>query len=172
MTGAGRPGATGRLCRPRIGTPGRHSASARGELAHERQLGHRAATVHSDAAPGRQGGGSRAGGAPFNRGDHGYSGAMTNRDEPDDGVWRDEERLPLSELTRAMATNSQDGQVDDLTGSDAGAEEEFGHGPIARDRGAGEAVSSPGDPDPDSEAGRRLRPSPDGTSSDGRSGPN
>lgn len=70
-----------------------------------------------------------------------------------DGVWRDEERLPLSELTRAMATYSQDGQVDDLTGSDAGAETEFGH-----------------QPGPAGEQG--PRPSPDGPSGTGRSGPN
>jgi hypothetical protein len=44
----------------------------------------------------------------------------------DDAVWRDEERLPVDELNRAMATYSADGQVDDLTGNDAGAEEEFG----------------------------------------------
>lgn len=43
-------------------------------------------------------------------------------DEP----WRDEERLPLEELNRAMATNSADGQVDDLTGNDAGAGQAFG----------------------------------------------
>src|SRR4051812_2021718 len=78
------------------------------------------------------------------------------------GVWRDEEELPLSELARAMATYSQDGQVDDLTGSDAGAEAEFGHEPAA----------ATGDPDPGSESGRRFRPSPDGPSGVGRSGPN
>jgi len=44
-----------------------------------------------------------------------------------DGQWRDEERLPLEELNRAMATYSADGQVDDVTGQDAGAEQEFGH---------------------------------------------
>jgi hypothetical protein len=89
---------------------------------------------------------------------------MTNQEE---GAWRDDRKLPLSELNQAMATYSQDGQVDDLTGSDAGAEQEFGHGPLA----VGEDAASSGDPDPTSEAGRRLRPSPDGTSSDGRSGP-
>jgi hypothetical protein len=47
------------------------------------------------------------------------------RDE-DDGVWRDEERLPLSELDEALATYSTDGQLDDPTGGDASAEEEFG----------------------------------------------
>jgi predicted pyridoxine 5'-phosphate oxidase superfamily flavin-nucleotide-binding protein len=43
-----------------------------------------------------------------------------------DGVWRDEERLPVDELNQAMATYSADGQVDDETGNDAGAEQAFG----------------------------------------------
>jgi hypothetical protein len=47
-----------------------------------------------------------------------------------DGVWRDEERLSVDELNRAMATNSADGQVDDVTGNDAGAEEAFGEDPL------------------------------------------
>ncbi len=47
-----------------------------------------------------------------------------------DGVWRDEERLPVDELNRAMATYSADGQVDDATGNDAGAEGAFGEDPI------------------------------------------
>lgn len=47
--------------------------------------------------------------------------------EAADGVWRDEERLPLSELARAMATYSTDGQQDDVTGQDAGSEAAFGH---------------------------------------------
>jgi hypothetical protein len=68
-----------------------------------------------------------------------------------DGVWRDEERLPVSELSRAMATYSHDGQADDVTGNDAGAELEFGDGSTAR---------------------RAGRPSPDGTTADGRTGPN
>jgi hypothetical protein len=92
---------------------------------------------------------------------------MTNSDE---GVWRDEEKLPLSDLVQATATYSQDGQVDDLTGSDAGAEAEFGDG--ATGRRASEDDSSSEDADPTSAAARRLRPSPDGTSPDGRSGPN
>jgi hypothetical protein len=60
-----------------------------------------------------------------------------------DEVWRDEERLPVDELNRAMATYSADGQADDVTGNDAGAEEAFGEEPL------------------------NPRPSPDG-----RSGPN
>jgi hypothetical protein len=92
----------------------------------------------------------------------------TNSDE---GAWRDEEKLPLSELTKAMATYSQDGQVDDLTGSDAGAEAEFGDG-ASTGRRVTEDDGVPGDADPTSAAARRLRPSPDGTSAEGRSGPN
>jgi hypothetical protein len=45
----------------------------------------------------------------------------------DDGVWRDEEKLPLSELDQAMATWDTDGQ-NDATGNDAGEEQAFGHG--------------------------------------------
>jgi hypothetical protein len=43
-----------------------------------------------------------------------------------DGVWRDEEKLPVSELSQAMASWDLDGQGD-ATGNDAGAEQEFGH---------------------------------------------
>jgi hypothetical protein len=93
---------------------------------------------------------------------------MTHSDE---GVWRDEEKLPLSELVQAMATYSQDGQVDDLTGSDAGAEAEFGDG-AAIGRRTAEDDGASGDADPTSAGARRLRPSPDGTSAGGRSGPN
>jgi hypothetical protein len=63
--------------------------------------------------------------------------------EPDDAQWRDPDKLPLTELDRAMATYSFDGQVDDLTGGDAGAEDEFGD-------------------DPDVIEGRPMRPGPDG----------
>lgn len=56
---------------------------------------------------------------------------MTDNDR---NVWRDEERLPLSELERAMGSSAEDGQVDDVTGNDAGAESAFGHGPEATDQ--------------------------------------
>src|SRR5690242_19105888 len=95
--------------------------------------------------------------------------------ESTDGVRRDERKLPLSELTQAMATYSQDGQVDDVTGEDAGAEQEYGHGaePQERDPAQQAEQHSSGDPDPTSEAGRRLRPSPYGAASPfGRTGPN
>ncbi|WP_133876094.1 hypothetical protein [Paractinoplanes brasiliensis] len=75
---------------------------------------------------------------------------MTDETE---GAWRDESKLPLSELTRAMASNSQDGQVDDLTGEDAGAEQAYGDGSATDET-------------------RGLRPSPDGTTPAGWSGPN
>jgi hypothetical protein len=68
-----------------------------------------------------------------------------------EGVWRDEEKLPLSELTQAMAMSPGDGQVDDESGNDAGivqAEEE-----VRR-----EVDEAEGEPDPQSAAGRALRP--------------
>jgi hypothetical protein len=81
-----------------------------------------------------------------------------------DGVWRDERRLSLAQLQAAMAVYSADGQVDDLTGGDAGAAAAFGAGPatgVPEAEGAEEGAEE-GDPDPDSEQGRQLRPSPDG----------
>jgi hypothetical protein len=70
------------------------------------------------------------------------------RDDPrsDDGVWRDEEKLPLSELTAAVATSPGDGQSDDQTGNDAGIE-------AVPD----EAPDRDGDPQATSAAGRALR---------------
>lgn len=65
-------------------------------------------------------------------------------------AWRDPEHLPLDDLTDAMAVYSNDGQLDDATGNDAGAELAFGS--EARTRV------------PESE--ERRRPSPEG-----RSGP-
>jgi hypothetical protein len=63
----------------------------------------------------------------------------------DDGQWRDERRLPLDELSQAVATSSNEGQMDDRTGNDAGMEP-----PPAQS-------SAEGDPDPDSAAGRAPR---------------
>ncbi|GAB3141287.1 hypothetical protein GCM10027290_13780 [Micromonospora sonneratiae] len=51
----------------------------------------------------------------------------------DPAVWRDEERLPLRELERAMGSSASDGEVDDFTGNEAGAESAFGHAPEAAD---------------------------------------
>ena len=73
---------------------------------------------------------------------------MTTDSRPpsgDDGQWRDDQRLPLEELTRAVATSAQEGQGDDRTGNDAGMEPPESAG------------QSAGDPDPDSVAGRALR---------------
>ena len=53
--------------------------------------------------------GTAASGRPFRFPSAGYRTAMTDRE---DGVWRDEERLPLSELKQAMATWDTDGQND------------------------------------------------------------
>jgi hypothetical protein len=80
----------------------------------------------------------------------------------DDGVWRDPDRLPLSELDEALATYSTDGQLDDPTGGDADAEEHFGD--EERLGGAHRSAGASGDPDPDTEEGRRLRPSFEGHS--------
>ncbi len=49
-------------------------------------------------------------------------------------LWRDEQRLPLSELERVIAAPASDGEVDDVTGNDAGAESTFGHGPEPADQ--------------------------------------
>ncbi|MEH1166114.1 hypothetical protein V6V47_12085 [Micromonospora sp. CPCC 205539] len=78
-----------------------------------------------------------------------------------DRVWRDEKRIPLEELEKAVAGSSIDGEADDVTGNDAGEEAAFGHGPAAADRervrGAGR---EPTDPE------RAYRPS-----TTGRTGP-
>jgi hypothetical protein len=54
-------------------------------------------------------------------------------DAADDGVWRDEKELPLSELNQAMASWDTDGQND--LGGDPGEEAAFGHGPTAGPEG-------------------------------------
>ena len=72
----------------------------------------------------------------------------------DDGVWRDEERLPVSELSKAMASYDTDGQ-NDPTDNDAGEELAFGHDAFVPDDG-----SDATDPD------REFRPS-----TTGRTGP-
>jgi hypothetical protein len=81
---------------------------------------------------------------------------MTDRES---GIWRDEEQLPLGDLERAMAVSAGDGEVDDVTGNDAGAEAAFGHGPdtTEAERPAPEAAT-------DVERGHRP-------STTGRSGP-
>jgi hypothetical protein len=82
---------------------------------------------------------------------------MSGADEQDEGAWRDEQKLPLKDLTAAVATSPADGQSDDPTGNDAGIE------PVPDD----ETRDRAGDPDATSAAGRALR-----TDFTGRTGPN
>jgi hypothetical protein len=79
---------------------------------------------------------------------------MSMSDQNSD-VWRDEERLPLQDLERAMGVSAADGEVDDTTGNEAGPESAFGHGPEA-------ASQEDGATDPE----RAYRPS-----TTGRAGP-
>jgi hypothetical protein len=76
-------------------------------------------------------------------------------DAAGDGVWRDEEKLPVSELSKAMASWDIDGQ-NDPTDNDAGEEQAFGNEAFV------ETAGEPGLTDPD----RDSRPS-----TTGRSGP-
>jgi hypothetical protein len=76
-------------------------------------------------------------------------------DSADDGVWRDEQKLPVSELSQAMASWDLDGQGDP-TDNDAGEEQAFGHDAQVPDQ------DDTGATDPD----REYRPS-----TTGRSGP-
>jgi hypothetical protein len=78
----------------------------------------------------------------------------------DGAVWRDEDRLPLQDLDRAVARSAGDGQGDDVTGNDAGSEAEFGHGPEAA-----EARTASGSHEP-TDSQRAHRPS-----TTGRTGP-
>jgi hypothetical protein len=71
--------------------------------------------------------------------------ATDKHDHDIEGVWRDEDRLPLADLTAAVATSADDGQTDDLSGNDAGIEQARAE----NDNG--------GEPDPTSAAGRSLR---------------
>ncbi|WP_067502922.1 hypothetical protein [Actinoplanes sp. TFC3] len=74
---------------------------------------------------------------------------MTDRE--DDGVWRDEDKLSVQELSSAMATYDTDGQGDP-TDNDAGLEQAFGNDAQVPDQ------SDTGATDPD----REFRPSPTG----------
>lgn len=94
---------------------------------------------------------------------------MTDNDER---VWRDEERLPLTELDRAVARSASDGQSDDVTGEEAGSESAFGHGAEAEPEDPyQQRLSQPlgGRPDEDgaTDPQRAYRPS-----TTGRTGPN
>ena len=55
---------------------------------------------------------------------------MTDRE---DGVWRDEEKTSVKDLSEAMASWDTDGQGDP-TDNDAGQEQAFGHGPQVPDQ--------------------------------------
>ncbi|WDZ82205.1 hypothetical protein [Micromonospora cathayae] len=81
---------------------------------------------------------------------------MTDNDPT---VWRDEERLPLSELDKAVATSPVDGQADDVTGNDAGYESAFGHGPVPAD---GHAAAEGDHEREATDDQRAYRPSPTG----------
>lgn len=80
----------------------------------------------------------------------------------DSSVWRDDERLPLRDLERAMGASTGDGQVDDMTGNDAGAESAYGHGAEAVDVQPTDEADRDEVTDPD----RAYRPS-----TTGRNGP-
>jgi hypothetical protein len=68
--------------------------------------------------------------------------------EPGEETWRDPQHLPLDDLTDAMGVYSMDGQADDATANDAGAEAAFGHGPQTP-----EAVEEGARPSPDGRIG-------------------
>lgn len=70
---------------------------------------------------------------------------MSTDENPVDGVWRNEERLPLADLMEAVAMSAGDGQTDDLSGNDAGIEQ------------ARQEQRAAGEPDPTSAEGRSLR---------------
>jgi len=72
---------------------------------------------------------------------------MPTQDDNTEGAWRDEERLPLAELSQAVARSAEDGQDDE-----ARPEPD---------------PDTDGDPDPDSAEGRALR-----TDFTGPTGPN
>jgi hypothetical protein len=90
----------------------------------------------------------------------GYVRSMNASEQQDEGAWRDERKLPLKDLTAAVATSPGDGQSDDPTGNDAGIEAS------PADIEASPADEA-GDPDASSAAGRALR-----TDFTGRTGPN
>jgi hypothetical protein len=71
-----------------------------------------------------------------------------------DGVWRDDRRLPLADLVRAVAVSANDGQTDDLAGNDAGIEQALEE-LEAEEHEIEEAHQ--GDPDPMSCVARALR---------------
>jgi hypothetical protein len=89
--------------------------------------------------------------------------------DKDERAWRNEARLPLRDLERAMAAPANDGEVDDVTGNEAGAEEAFGHQAEPYDPDLPRTAPPRGDAHRDREMTdeqRRFRPS-----TTGRTGP-
>jgi hypothetical protein len=80
---------------------------------------------------------------------------MGTDDASTEGVWRDEERLPLADLTAAVATSATDGQADDLSGNDAGIEQTLEE--QADETGRVAPPGDGGDPDATGSAARALR---------------
>jgi hypothetical protein len=76
-------------------------------------------------------------------------------DSADDGVWRDEEKLPMSELSNAMASWDLDGQGDP-TDNDAGAEQAFGHDALVHENPPPDAT----DPERPARPGTTFRTGP------------
>jgi hypothetical protein len=70
------------------------------------------------------------------------SEARTGMSEMGEETWRERRHIPLDDLTDAMGVYSTDGQADDVTGEDAGAEAEFGNGPQVPE-GVEEGVARP-----------------------------
>lgn len=92
--------------------------------------------------------------------DRGTADTAMRRVQREEGLWRDHGDVPLEELDQALATYAGDGQADDFTGGDAGAEDTHGGG--SRPGPASAAGHPEAEPEPDSEEGRRQRPSPEG----------
>ena len=82
---------------------------------------------------------------------------MTDRG---DAVWRDEKSTPLRELADTLGAPANDGQLEDMTGNDAGEESAFGHGADVREPSSRRERGEMTDPD------RAFRPS-----TTGRNGP-
>lgn len=69
----------------------------------------------------------------------------------EEGLWRDEEQVPLDELNRAMATSTTEGQADDPTGGEAGPAERYSD-ELTHDPAAG-VEGGPQKPSPEGRSG-------------------
>lgn len=85
--------------------------------------------------------------------DRDQAGAVLERVQREEGMWRDEEQVSLADLERAMATSASEGQADDPTGHEAGPAATFGDQTTP-------STDRRGEPDPESPAGRRPSPDP------------